>query len=437
MHFAALAAAALIGATWQGALLALLVWLCLRLMPAVSAAVRSTVWLSSFAIVFVLHFVPAPAGSAMAGHEVHAAPVWSVALVAVWAGLSLFRAIQLGLSVERVRTVVRRAVPVVGVPGLVSGALGSSTGSKPGSLPGSKGRGYTVCVSPDVDRPSVLGFWNPRVLLPEGLIESLTPAELQQVLLHETEHLRRSDDWTNLLQKVALVVFPLNPVLIWIERRLCLERELACDDRVLAETGARKAYALCLTQLAEHSMLQRGLTLALGAWGRQSELAARVHRILRRPERVLSPVKMRLAMATMLVGVVGASVALARSPRLVSFMPVEVAPAVQEAAVRVPGLTGGARMTLAKAVMPGPVPVKRVHRADFGRKADKPAGPQWRTTWRTTGIARASEGRVRVVLTSAVVEDQSGERVYVPVVRYVPATYAAVQTPEGWVIFRL
>jgi beta-lactamase regulating signal transducer with metallopeptidase domain len=28
--------------------------------------------------------------------------------------------------------------------------------------------------------------------------------------MHEMEHLRRADDWTNLLQKLALVFFPLN-----------------------------------------------------------------------------------------------------------------------------------------------------------------------------------------------------------------------------------
>ena len=63
------------------------------------------------------------------------------------------------------------------------------------------------------------------------------------------EHLRRADDWTNLLQKLGLVLFPLNPVLLWVEHRLCAERELACDDRVVSSIAGRKAYALCLTHL--------------------------------------------------------------------------------------------------------------------------------------------------------------------------------------------
>ena len=76
-------------------------------------------------------------------------------------------------------------------------------------------------------RPSVLGFFRPRILVPPELLKALSPRELRQVVVHEMEHLHRADDWTNLLQKVGLVLFPLNPVLLWVERRLCAERELA------------------------------------------------------------------------------------------------------------------------------------------------------------------------------------------------------------------
>ena len=117
------------------------------------------------------------------------------------------------------------------------------------------------------------------------------------------EHLRRRDDWTNLFQKAALVLFPLNPVLLWVERRLCAERELACDDRVLRSSGAAKAYAICLTRLAEFSMIQRSLSLALGAWERQSELVRRVHRLLRRPTESMGDRQAQFLTAGLILGV--------------------------------------------------------------------------------------------------------------------------------------
>src|SRR5262249_46251734 len=120
-------------------------------------------------------------------------------------------------------------------------------------------RSAQLCISAEVDRPSVAGFFSPRILLPESLLTKLSGVELEQIVLHEMQHLERGDDWTNLAQKLALALFPLNPALLWIERRLCLERELACDDGVLRITsaqraGARKVYATTLANLAEHSL---------------------------------------------------------------------------------------------------------------------------------------------------------------------------------------
>ena len=57
------------------------------------------------------------------------------------------------------------------------------------------------------------------------MFAKLTLPELRQVVLHECEHLRRRDDWMNLLQKIALAMFPLNLPMLWVDRRLSLERE--------------------------------------------------------------------------------------------------------------------------------------------------------------------------------------------------------------------
>ena len=98
------------------------------------------------------------------------------------------------------------------------------------------------------------------------------------MVLHEAEHLRRRDDWINLVQKLCLVVFPLNPALAWMERRLCREREMACDEGVVRRTQAPRAYAACLASLAERSWSANAdcsgarRRLSLGAWQRRPEL---------------------------------------------------------------------------------------------------------------------------------------------------------------------
>jgi hypothetical protein len=185
-------------------------------------------------------------------------------------------------------------------------------------------RPIEICTTRDLDRPSVIGFFAPRILIPEWLFSRLTPGELEQVVLHEAEHLHRRDDWTNLLQKLFLVVFPLNPALAWMERRLCREREMACDEGVVRRTQAPRAYAACLTTLAERGLQQRELqrraqALSLGAFERRPELVHRVHSILRRKQ-ALHPLAAGALVSVLGCGLVVGSVELARSPQLVAFV---------------------------------------------------------------------------------------------------------------------
>lgn len=318
------AVSGLISAVWEGTVLAGCVVLCLRLLPRLSAASRSLIWMNVFLLLLLLHFVPVFVGHEFAAvplsvSSLHAFPAlhpfhldlrWSFGVAALWALLSLWRGTQLILSAIHLRRLANRATPI-GVDAALAALLRE----------GQQGhRTAQLCTSIEVQRPSVFGFFRPRILVPPALIEKLSSAELHQVALHEMEHLRRADDWTNLLQKIGLVLFPLNPVLLWVERRLCRERELACDDRVLRSGGARKAYAVCLTRLAEYSILRRNLTLALGAWERQSELVRRVHRVLRRPQQSMSARQARLISGGLIAGLLGGAIALARSPQLVSFV---------------------------------------------------------------------------------------------------------------------
>ena len=139
-------------------------------------------------------------------------------------------------------------------------------------------------------------------------------------MLHEGEHLRRRDDWTNLLQKICLVLFPLNPALVWMERRLGREREMACDDGVVSVTHAPRAYAACLASLAECGLKYRTGALTLGAWQRRPELVERVHAFCGRKAR-LSPMETAgSCWWRWACGLCWAGIELARCPQLVAFV---------------------------------------------------------------------------------------------------------------------
>ena len=318
---------ALFAAIWQGLLLAAAVALCLRLVPALTAAARSLIWLTVAALAVLLPFTQTPTPDASLRpalqnvHYLYIGTRWTLLIAAVWAAASLVRAVQLATGALALRRLARAATRI---------AAPESCAELLSDFHRTESHPVQLCTSAEIDRPSVLGFLRPRILLPAGLVATISPAELQQVILHELEHLRRRDDWTNLLGRLALVAFPLNPVLLWLERRLATERELACDDRVLEVTGARKAYATCLAHLAKHTLIRRGISLALALVGVQSvrqsrpdaarsELGRRVTRILSLPTRTLNPRTSTALVAGLIALTTGGSFELAHSPQLLSF----------------------------------------------------------------------------------------------------------------------
>ncbi len=258
---------------------------------------------------------------------------WAFIIAAVWLAASAIRAGELAFHALRLRRLWKAATPVGAGAEIGIGAgfeIDSRVKSRDRSrvretmAANSDARQIEICTARDLDCPSVIGFFAPRILIPEWLFSRLTPGELEQVVLHETEHLRRRDDWTNLLQKLSLVLFPLSPGLAWMERRLCREREMACDEGVVRRTQAPRAYAACLTTLAERGLQQRELlrrahALSLGAFTRRPELVHRVHSILRRKQS-LNPLVAGALVGVMGCGLVIGALELSRSPQLVAFV---------------------------------------------------------------------------------------------------------------------
>jgi beta-lactamase regulating signal transducer with metallopeptidase domain len=359
--FAQAAALGLLSAMWQGAAIAVGVAVCLRLAPRMAAAHRFALWSGAFAILLVLPGLPyltqlvgahemgyaSPIASAR--HFLTLDPRWSFAIVLLWAAASLYRAVDLGVDSVRLRRLWRSAAPV------------EIEANSHARLESAGRKRIEICSTTELDRPGVIGFFAPRILIPEWLLERLSAAELDQVVLHEMEHLRRGDDWTNLLHKVGLILFPLNPALVWIERRLCREREMACDEAVVRITGAPRAYAAALTSLAERGLHRRLAmsALSLGAWQRRPELARRIHSILLR-KRTIGPLAARGLMAGLSTALILGAVGLANSPQLIGFAPASAEPVVaavhsdlNSAAIgNEAGSYARPRLTNLKAVMP-------------------------------------------------------------------------------------
>ena len=342
---------------WQGIALIASVAIVLQLLPRLSASIRFAIWSLTFALAAILPVLhlQIPTNNQPGSHTapIHLSSAWGTAIAAIWAIAMIARIAQLLAQATRLHKIWKRAIPVT--VSTNTAALLNST------------RPTQLCTSADIDAPTVIGFLSPRLLIPDWLFAQVTNSELHQIILHECEHLRRRDDWMNLIQKIALVKFPLNAELLWVDSRLSLERELACDAGVVASTAAPFDYAHCLTRLAEQRLHRRTHALSLAAWSRQSELARRVQSLLR-PMRTMSPLQARASIALLTLGLATGAAEMARAPHLIAFTDAITAP-IQQAATTITQQTTHAlpvvytptsqpHETLLKAVMPQPATPK-------------------------------------------------------------------------------
>lgn len=124
--------------------------------------------------------------------------------------------------------------------------------------------------------PMVSGIFKPVILLPIGMVNALSTAEVESILLHELAHVRRLDYLANLLISVVETLFFFHPFVWWMGSKIRTEREHACDDMVVEVTGNAATYVTALAQA--ESWRVEGRRLAMAFTG--STVLQRVKRIL-------------------------------------------------------------------------------------------------------------------------------------------------------------
>jgi BlaR1 peptidase M56 len=254
-------AEAVLNGLWQGVALTCLVWLALRFAPRTGPSTRFCIWSAALAAVLAMPFLhlsgafpeypaaPLPA-------PVHLSAGAPVLLLGAWA---LIAAVLLGRLIWSY--------------GYVAWLARTSAPLDQARHPRARLR---IRTSRETEVPIVVGFLQPAILIPSALLDQLNPAELHQIVLHESAHIRRLDHWTNALLELVQALFFFHPAIWCIANKLRLERELACDDAVVTATSDPVSYAGCLARLAElHSF-----TLSPGAAGDARHLFRRVNRLL-------------------------------------------------------------------------------------------------------------------------------------------------------------
>lgn len=277
--FVRVLALALLHFVWQGALLALALWVLLRALGRSAAGPRYFVSCLALAAAAALPVITAAAlwpGAALsappAGPDIPPAPLpWHayapLALVAVWLACAVVRLARIGVGLHRIRRLLARCAPLRDEVAERALRVARRMGIH---------RPPRLLETAHVDVPMAVGWIRPAVLIPVSAITALPPAQLDALVAHELAHVRRHDFLVNVLSEVVLAVLFFHPAVHFIARSIRDAREHAADDEAAA-CVAPGTLAKALFALESHRTLPP--ELSVGSTG--GDLMVRIQRLIK------------------------------------------------------------------------------------------------------------------------------------------------------------
>ncbi|MEX0675633.1 MAG: M56 family metallopeptidase [Pirellulales bacterium] len=244
---------------WQIVAVKLLIvplWSCslpLHWLTAESTSAPRVATLDESLIVAVPASVPPVAADSEARATLHGRPIagrstpwlsrmtWRGWLFAAWGIIVLVQVGRIGAQRARLSKVLAKAEPgdehLVAVVGQVAGRLMLKRAPR--------------VVTTELDcSPFVCGILRSVLVLPRELVGTLDALELGQIVAHELAHVKRRDLVWGWIPEIARVLYFFHPVAHWVNYRIRLERELACDQMAMRDSGRTAAdYAETLVRV--------------------------------------------------------------------------------------------------------------------------------------------------------------------------------------------
>ena len=298
-----LVAGFLLNATWQIAVIALIAWICARLLRNVAARYRHALWVAALIMSLALPLwslldfsgdaanqTVAQRTERVAQHEVSPTPQspshlpkiatpeesgqalgqllqkrrqpimtavsFSLSLSIIYALFVLYRLGTL-LGSWRQTRILRQSAYEREIPGPMAVVAARCRAAL--AL-----RNVPLLCSAEAAAPVTVGAPEPVIIVPERFYATLPEETLVSVLGHEMAHVARRDYALNLIYEFCCLPLSFHPLAKFIKRQIDRTRELACDELVTERLLEPKVYARALVRVASSLVSPNGKAFTLG-----------------------------------------------------------------------------------------------------------------------------------------------------------------------------
>jgi bla regulator protein blaR1 len=280
--------AAVVNHLWQSTIVAAFAWLLVLILRKNTARARYWVWMVAsvkFLLPFSLLMTAGEWLRSLIAAPVAAEPVLANVMEQVAQPFS--QAQLFGSANFPIPTHHSTLLPIALVAAWICGALVIAirfvsgwwkvNAAKRAALPLALAAGVPVLCSPSPVEPGIFGIFRPVLLLPQGILERLTPEQLRTIVVHEMCHVRRRDNLTFEFHMFVETLLWFYPPVWWIGARLIEEREIACDEAVLLAGEDSQDYAEGILNVCKF-YVESPLECVAGVTG--ADLKMRIVRIL-------------------------------------------------------------------------------------------------------------------------------------------------------------
>jgi bla regulator protein BlaR1 len=209
------------------------------------------------------------AGPAALGHSVDIRSSGFVLLATLWLCGCLVMVVRWTLQWMSARRVINDAAPVdEGREVLALRRVEAEARSR---------KPIAIVITSRALEPGIFGVIRPVLLWPERLSEQLDDLQIEAIVAHELEHVRRRDNLISAVHALVEALFWFHPAVHWMGSKMSEERERTCDERVIEQSAHPEKYAQSILTVCAFC-LESPLPCVAGVSG--SDLKKRILRIM-------------------------------------------------------------------------------------------------------------------------------------------------------------